>query len=124
MKIRLKSIIQILKSYSFFFGISEYELPAFYELINSNRELIGWNKVEEVRVNCYAPERITTKPTATVPTATVPPTTVPAKEPTATVKPSEQHRRLLETKCTDCKTGKSTVESRQCRYGKSRPARP
>ena len=69
------------------FGISEYELPAFYELINSNRELIGWNKVEEVEPTA-TPES-TTKPTATVPTATVPPTTVPTKEPTATVKPSE-----------------------------------
>ena len=48
MKIRLKSIIQILKIVFFLSEFPEYELPAFYELINSNRELIGWNKVEEV----------------------------------------------------------------------------
>ena len=77
-------------------------MPAFYELINSNRELIGWNKVEEVEPTA-TPES-TTKPTATVPTATVPPTTVPTKEPTATVEPSE-------TTALTAKPKKLTVET-------------
>ena len=91
------------------FGISEYELPAFYELINSNRELIGWNKVEEVEPTA-TPES-TTKPTATVPTATVPPTTVPTKEPTATVKPSETTSPIVETSAPTAKLKKLTVET-------------
>ena len=84
------------------FGISEYELPAFYELINSNRELIGWNKVEEVEPT--ETTESTTKPTVTVPTATALPTTVPTKEPTATVKPSE-------TTAPTAKPKKLTVET-------------
>ena len=84
------------------FGISEYELPAFYELINSNRELIGWNKVEEVEPT--ETTESTTKPTVTVPTATALPTTVPTKEPTATVEPSE-------TTAPTAKPKKLTVET-------------
>ena len=71
------------------FGVNQYELSAFYDLLNKNREKIGWEKVQTITSTLKPDTTIipTVAPTQE-PSSTISPIATPTQEPSSTVEPT------------------------------------
>ena len=77
------------------FGVNQYELSEFYDLLNNNREKIGWEKVQTITSTLKPDTTITPTVAPTQePLSTIIPIATPTQEPSTNVEPTTVPKKL------------------------------